>query len=141
MIGNPTTIFSQDKAGAFADRALAGNIGFGIVSRFRTILDYGRRRMILEPSAKFAEPFDRASTGMALAAEGADYRTFPREAGARELSGNRGRDSRLAGDIIASINGVGCRGADADQTQRDPRTERSDTGLRFGGARNSLTSP
>lgn len=73
---NPITIFSQDKAGSFADRSLAGNIGFGIASRFRLFLDYGRRRIILEPSSEFDKPFDRAHSGMALVAEGADYRTF-----------------------------------------------------------------
>ena len=75
-IKNPITLFSQDQAGAFANRSLAGNIGAQIASRFRTFLDYGRRRIILEPSPTFAEPFDRAFSGIALRAEGADYRVF-----------------------------------------------------------------
>ncbi len=103
-INEPLTTFSQDQGGAFADRSLGGNIGAQIASRFRTILDYGRRRIILEPSATFGEPFDRASSGMAVRAEGADYRTFrvrevledspATEAGVRE------------GDVITSIDGV-----------------------------------
>jgi hypothetical protein len=103
-LSDPITIFSQDKGGAFADRSLAGNIGFGIAKRFRLFLDYGRRRLILEPSAAFAEPFDRAGSGMAVMADGANYRTFlvrqvleespATEAGIKE------------GDIIASVNGI-----------------------------------
>lgn len=103
-INEPITTFSQDKGGAFADSSLGGNIGAQIASRFRTILDYGRRRIILEPSATYGEPFDRASSGLAVRAEGADYRTFrvrevledspATEAGVRE------------GDVITSIDGV-----------------------------------
>lgn len=103
-IDRPITVFSQDKAGAFANASLAGNIGAEIVSRFRTFFDYGRRRIILEPSSIFGEPFERAFSGLSLRAEGADYRTFrvrevleqsaASEAGIRE------------GDVITAINGT-----------------------------------
>src|SRR4029453_17949476 len=75
-IEDPITLFSQDKAGAFANASLAGNIGAQIASRFRMILDYGRNRVILEPSPAFSEPFDRAVSGIAVRAEGSDYHTF-----------------------------------------------------------------
>jgi hypothetical protein len=75
-INDPLTLFSQDEAGAFANPSLAGNIGAQIASRFRVFLDYGGRRIILEPSPTFAEPFDRSFSGIALRAEGSDYRTF-----------------------------------------------------------------
>jgi hypothetical protein len=73
---NVLTAFSNDAAGAMANPALAGNIGAQIASRFRLWLDYGRKRIILEPSATFGNPFDRAFSGVALKAEGADYRVF-----------------------------------------------------------------
>jgi Aspartyl protease len=73
---NPVTMFAEDTGGAFANSALAGNIGGRIANRFRIILDYGRRRIILEPSPAFNEPFDRAYSGLALGADGSDYRTF-----------------------------------------------------------------
>jgi aspartyl protease/PDZ domain-containing protein len=75
-ITSPITLFSQDQAGAFANAALAGNIGAQIAMRFRAYFDYGRRRIILEPSKRFGEPFDRAFSGLALHAQGVDYRTF-----------------------------------------------------------------
>jgi hypothetical protein len=101
---NPITVFSEDKSGAFADRSLAGNIGFQIAGRFRIFLDYGRQRIILEPSATFDEPFDRAFSGLALRAEGSDYRTFRiREV----LEESPATDAGLAGgDIIEAIDGI-----------------------------------
>jgi hypothetical protein len=75
-INSPITMFSQDSAGAFANPALEGNIGAQIASRFRLFLDYGRRRITLEPSPTFADPFDRAFSGLAIRAESPEYRTF-----------------------------------------------------------------
>jgi hypothetical protein len=103
-LSNPITVFSQDTGGSFADSSMAGNIGFGIASRFRMILDYGRHRIILEPSAAFAEPFGRALSGLALVAEGADYRTF-RVRDVLEDSPASEAEIKV-GDIIASVDGV-----------------------------------
>lgn len=75
-IASPLTIFSEDKAGAFATSTLAGNIGQQIASRFKVFLDYDHGRIIFEPAANFSDPFDRAQSGLALAAEGRDYKTF-----------------------------------------------------------------
>jgi membrane-associated protease RseP (regulator of RpoE activity) len=72
----PITMFSQDKAGAFANPALAGNLGAQIMTRFRTYFDYSRKRLILEPSLTYRDSFDRAFSGVALRAAGSDYRTF-----------------------------------------------------------------
>jgi len=75
-IANPTVLFSEDKAGAFANRNLAGNIGQRVASKFRLFLDYDRERIILEPAANFNEPSDRAFSGIALTSEDKDYTTF-----------------------------------------------------------------
>ena len=91
-IDNPVTLFSQDTAGSFADRSLAGNIGAQIASKFRIVLDYRGRRLILEPSPAFTEPFERAFSGIALRADGP--LTAPSVSGcARRLSRRRSRDS------------------------------------------------
>ncbi|HEU5236461.1 MAG TPA: aspartyl protease family protein [Pyrinomonadaceae bacterium] len=75
-IANPITIFSEDKAGAFASTALAGNIGQQIASKFKLFLDYDHQQIIFQPAATFNEPFDRAQSGLVLAAEGRDYTIF-----------------------------------------------------------------
>jgi hypothetical protein len=75
-IARPTTLFSQDKGGAFASSQLAGNIGQQIMGKFKIFLDYGRSRIILEPNKTFADPYDRAYAGFALRAEDKSYRTF-----------------------------------------------------------------
>ena len=72
-IAGPTALLSQDKAGAFANASLAGNIGQRIASKFKLFLDYERQRIILEPASTFQDPFDHAQSGMALTAEGADF--------------------------------------------------------------------
>ena len=75
-LANVNTLFSEDKAGAFANSALAGNIGQRIASRFKVFLDYGRNRIILEPTSTLNDTFDRAYSGMALSAEGQNYTTL-----------------------------------------------------------------
>lgn len=75
-INRPLTLFAEDRAGAFADAALVGNIGQQIAGKFRLFFDYSRKRIFFEPNSSFNEGFDRAFGGLALVAEGADYRTF-----------------------------------------------------------------
>ena len=71
-LDHPITMFSEDKAGAFANPLFAGNIGAQIANRFRLFFDYERLQLILEPSVKFKDPFDRAFSGMALRAAAPD---------------------------------------------------------------------
>lgn len=75
-IKSPITLFSQDKAGAFASDQLAGNIGARVANKFRLFLDYDRQRIIFEPNSTFAAPYDHAQSGMSVVAEGGDYRVF-----------------------------------------------------------------
>jgi len=75
-IAAPLTLFSEDKSGAFAGTALAGNIGQQVASKFKLFLDYDHGRIILEPAASFSQPFDRAFGGIAISAENQNYTTF-----------------------------------------------------------------
>ena len=103
-IDRPITMFSQDKAGAFANAALAGNIGAQIAMRFRVFLDYGRRQLILEPTPALGNPFDRAFSGMAIRTGPPDYRTFRVT---EILPQGPAKDAGIQiGDVIASVDGV-----------------------------------
>jgi hypothetical protein len=102
-ITSPVTLFSEDKDGAFATTALAGNIGAQIASKFKVFLDYGHDRIILEPNSTFAEPFERASGGLRLHAEGPTYRTFRVK---NILEDSPASEAGLQqGDIISAIDG------------------------------------
>jgi len=45
---------SVQKKGAFAVAEVAGNVGYGVLSRFTLYLDYGKQQVILEPGRRFA---------------------------------------------------------------------------------------
>ena len=80
-----------------------GNIGQGIIGRFRVFLDYGRARLILEATGALDDPFDAASAGLRIDASGSDYRTF---AVAGVLDGAPASEAGLRkGDVIAGIDG------------------------------------
>ena len=55
---NPTVGLSFDTEGSGASEENDGTIGGEIFRRFKVILDYSRRRMILEPNESFSEPYE-----------------------------------------------------------------------------------
>ncbi len=63
--------FHREAVGAFDTRRSAGNLGAGILSRFRVIFDYGQDRLLVEPGEGWgSRPFDRNRTGLSLQAAG-----------------------------------------------------------------------
>jgi hypothetical protein len=66
----PVTGLAQSAKGALANPDLAGNIGAGILRRFKVIFDYRNHRMMLEPNDRLREPFESDMSGMILTAEG-----------------------------------------------------------------------
>lgn len=65
--------FSQSTRGDYASARYDGLVGGEILRRFKTIFDYSRRRMILDPNVLFSEPFEIDMSGMELLAEGDDF--------------------------------------------------------------------
>jgi hypothetical protein len=66
----PVAGLAQSTKGALANPDLAGNIGAGILRRFKVIFDYRNHRMILEPNDRLREPFESDMSGTVLTAEG-----------------------------------------------------------------------
>jgi len=101
-IDEPVTSFSQASSGATVGGGSAGTIGGEILRRFKVILDYSRKQMILEPNANFNEPYSADMSGLILTAQGKDRATIQvrhvlektpaAEAGVRE------------GDVIETID-------------------------------------
>jgi len=99
---DPITLFSEDRAGAFAGNDAQGNIGQKIIGRFRVFLDYGRGRILLEPTGSLDDPFDAASAGLRIDASGPDYRTF---SVVDLLAAAPGSEAGLkTGDVITAID-------------------------------------
>lgn len=61
---NPVTVFPA--TGTFGRDGKAGNIGSGIMTRFKLIFDYSRSRVIFEPNKDFSKPFEYDMSGLAL---------------------------------------------------------------------------
>jgi hypothetical protein len=103
IILNPTASFAlvQGK-GVRSDSA--GRIGGGILRRFKVVLDYSRKQMILEPNANFNEPYEADMSGISLVAERPDYRTFTVYKIASNSPASLARVRE--GDIILSVDGI-----------------------------------
>ncbi len=88
--------------GALANPDFTGNIGDGILRRFKVIFDYRNHRMILEPGDRLLEPFESDMSGMVLTAEGIKLDAFTifhvTENSPASEAGLRG------GDVITAID-------------------------------------
>jgi Aspartyl protease len=74
VISNPLVSLSQDTAGSLALEDNDGPLGNEILQRFKVILDYSRRRMVLEQNAQLSDPFEDDMSGIILNSEGKDCR-------------------------------------------------------------------
>lgn len=75
-INNPVVSFSQATGGEKARVDYDGILGGEVCRRFKLILDYSRRRIIVEPNAHLAEPVEQDMSGFELIAEGEDFKTL-----------------------------------------------------------------
>lgn len=99
IISNPIAGFSRDATFGGFD----GNIGGEVLSRFSIILDYSRRRVILEPNQHFAEPYEYNMSGMRLVAEGKDGHVFKVS---QVMPNSPAAEAGLGeGDVLTGIDG------------------------------------
>jgi PDZ domain-containing protein/aspartyl protease len=102
-IHRPTVSLSQDTAGALASPGFDGVLGGELLRRFKVIFDPARRRLILEPNARFNEPYEHNMSGMGLRAEGEDFRVVKIY---RVIEGSPAAEAGLReGDVITAIDG------------------------------------
>jgi hypothetical protein len=95
---------SLAEGGFVSNPDYSGLLGNAILNRFRVILDYARRQMILEPAGDLHRPFPpRRTFGALIIAEGERLDLFRI---ARVTPGSPADQSGLrAGDVVASMNG------------------------------------
>ena len=93
------TRLSLQKSGAFADPAIAGSIGLGMLRRFHVTFDYARKRMLLVrgPDYANADRYDRA--GMWIAPVPAGFQIYDVITG-----GPAAKSGLVGGDTIVAID-------------------------------------
>jgi hypothetical protein len=107
-IQSPTTTFALAQGrGVRSDSA--GRIGNQILRRFKVILDYSRKQLILEPLPTLTKAYEYDMSGISLLAEGSDFKVFrvyklqanapATEAGLREGDIITGVDSQPAASL------------------------------------------
>ena len=62
----PAAFQATDVGGAFDTKRQEGNLGAGILSRFRVLFDYSRACLWLEPGPGLGAPFPKDKSGLAL---------------------------------------------------------------------------
>jgi hypothetical protein len=103
-LNRPIAVLKPAGVGRVSAPGTLGNIGGGILSRFRVIFDYANRRMILEPGADMAQPFESDMSGLAIVSTPPDYRTVRV---ARVQTGSPALDAGVQpGDEIESVDGA-----------------------------------
>ena len=129
VIDHPVTEFSQAAKGSAADRSYDGAIGGEILSRFRVIFDYGHRRMILEKSPAFDEPYNWDMSGLALSAHGDGFSVILVD---RVFENSPAAVSDLrAGDLIETIDGQPAGSLTLEQIRKSFRREGNAYALRI----------
>lgn len=62
--GVPASFHADDVRGAFDTKRQDGNLGAGILARFRVLFDYAREAIWLEPGPRLDAPFAKDKTGL-----------------------------------------------------------------------------
>jgi len=58
------------------ERARHGSLGYEVLKRFTTVIDYPHGRLLLRPTPALREPFEHDMCGLDLLATGPDYRRY-----------------------------------------------------------------
>jgi CubicO group peptidase (beta-lactamase class C family) len=120
------TIFPDSSSGTAGLNERQGNLGSGILRRFKVVYDYSRKQMIVEPN-KFAN--DRFGTPLPVAAT-SSVTTTP--ATLQDYVGTYGNKEISVRDGGLYFQRVGGRGAALRQTAKDKFALNTDAQVTFG---------
>ena len=99
-VQKPVTFLSQQQKGAFADVYIAGNVGYGVLSRFNITFDYAHQQIFFEKNAAYGRPDVADRSGMWLERTARGFEVFDVVAG-----GPAERAGVRTGDVIVAIDG------------------------------------
>lgn len=132
----PATL-ALDTAGGGADKAVAGNVGEGILHRFNLVFDYSRMRIIFERNSHYAEDDSQNRTGVVLDPNA------PNALVADVIPGSPAAQVGIhIGDVIEAVNGrVFSTDALSQETTlfRQPAGTHLHLGVRSGHSTRSVT--
>lgn len=124
VIKKPVVNFSQDTGGSEGDEAsteYGGLIGGEILGRFKLIIDYSRKQIILEPKRNLSKRYEFDMSGMSLAAGGEGFKTFKVRALVENSPATEAGFN--AGDTIIAIDGKSTAEMTLEQIRRMFRQE------------------
>ncbi|MFN2480714.1 MAG: aspartyl protease family protein [Pyrinomonadaceae bacterium] len=75
-LDRPIVTLIQARSGEYATEKFDGVIGGEFFRRFKLIVDYSRRRVILEPNARLNDPVETDMSGLEFASEGDDFSQY-----------------------------------------------------------------
>jgi len=103
VIGHPLVALSTDTGGPFAMKDIGVNLGGNILRRFKVIVDYPGNRVILEPNSHFHDPFPADASGLALEADGPQFKRIRVHGVIPGSPADQGGVKE--GDVITAIDG------------------------------------
>lgn len=74
LVDHPLVALSTDTDGPFAMKDIGVNLGGNVLRRFKVIVDYPRKRVMLEPNSHFHDPFLADASGLVLDAGGQQFK-------------------------------------------------------------------
>ena len=84
------------------ERLRNGSIGYEVLKRFTTVIDYPHHQLLLRPTAALREPFEHDMCGLDLLATGPDYRRYLVQ---RVVPGSPAATAGIAeGEELLSVN-------------------------------------
>ena len=99
-VAKPVTYLSLAKGGAFADPALAGNVGYGVLRQFNIVFDYANGVLWFEKNANHGQPdaHDRSGVWVERGPKGYELVEVVKAGPAAEAG-------LKAGDVITAVDG------------------------------------